>query len=78
MDSLNLFEEVGITYIVDIGDGRTMKRHIDQLRQNVHYSPESTSNVIDDCYYSYEPVTAVQNVDPVLQPPPIPLEEERR
>ena len=54
-----------VTYSVDIGDGRRMKRPIDQLHQNVHYSPESTSNPIDDYYYSYEPVTPVQDIDPV-------------
>ena len=52
-----------VTYSVDIGDGRTVKRHIDQLRRKVHYSPESTSNPIDDYYYSYEPVTPIQDID---------------
>ena len=54
-----------------------MKRHIDQLRQIVHYSPESTSNSIDNYYYSYEPVTSVQDGDSVLRTPPTLLEEER-
>ena len=67
-----------VTYSVDIGDRRTVKRHIDQLRQNVHYSPESTSNPIDDYYYSYEPVTPVQDVDPLLRTPSRSLEEEQR
>ena len=30
-----------VTYSVDIGDGRTVKRHIDQLLQSVHQSPKS-------------------------------------
>ena len=62
-----------VTYIADIGDERTVKRHIDQLRQNTHYSPESTSNPGDDYYYSYKPVTPVQDVNPVSQNPPRPL-----
>ena len=67
-----------VTYSVDIGDGRTVKWHIDQLHQSVHHSPKSTSNAIDDYYY-YEPATPVQDVHPVPQtPPPRPLEEERR
>ena len=49
-----------VTYSVDKGDGRTVKLHIDQLRQNVHYSTESTSNPIDDYYYSHEPVAPLQ------------------
>ena len=66
------------TYSVDIGDGWTVKRHIDQLRQNVYHSPKSTSNLIDDYYY-YEPVTHVQDINPVSQTPsPRPLEEEQR
>ena len=65
-----------VTYRVDIGDGRMVKRHIDQLLQSVHQSPKSTSNAIDEYRY-YEPVTPVQEVDPVpLTPPPKPLEEE--
>ena len=28
-----------VTCSVDIGDGRAVKLHIHQLRQNVHYSP---------------------------------------
>ena len=66
-----------VTYSVDIGDGRTVKRHIDQLLQSIHQSPQSTSNAIDDyCYY--EPVTPVQEVDPVpLIPPPRLLKEEQ-
>ena len=64
-----------VTYSVDIGDRRTVKRYIDQLRQNVHHSPRSTSNAMDDyCYY--KPVTPVQEVDPVPQTSPRPLEEE--
>ena len=66
-----------VTYSVDIGDGRMVKRHIDQLRQNIHYSPKSTSKPIDDYYYSYEPATSVQDVDPVPRTPPRPIEEER-
>ena len=53
-----------VTYSVDIGDGWMVKRHIDQLHQYVHHSPKSTSNSMDDYYY-YEPVTPVQDVDPV-------------
>ena len=68
---------VPVTYSVDIGIGRTVKRHIDQLGQSIHHSPKSTSNAIDDYYY-YEPVTPVQDVGPVPQTPsPRPLEEER-
>ena len=55
-----------------------MKRHIDQLRQNDHYSVESISNLIYDYYYSYEQVTPVQDVDPVLRSPSRPLEVEQR
>ena len=66
-----------VTYSIDIGNERMVERHIDQLRQNVHHSPKSTSNTIDDYYY-YEPVTPVQDVDPVPHTPPRPLEEERR
>ena len=65
-----------VTYSVDIGDEWTVKRHIDQLHQYVHYSPESTSNPIKDYYYSYEPVTPVQDVDPAPLTPPRQLEEE--
>ena len=65
-----------VTYSIDICDRWTVKQHIDQLCQNVHYSPESTSNPTDDYYYSYEPVTPVQDVDPVPQTPPRPLEEK--
>ena len=54
-----------------------MKRHIDQLCQIVHYSPESTSNPIDDYYYSYEPIPPVQDIYPVPRSPPRPLEEEQ-
>ena len=65
-----------VTYSVDIVDGPTVKRHINQLTQSVHHSPKSTLNAIDDYYY-YEPVTPVQDVNPVLQTPPVrPLEEE--
>ena len=65
-----------VTYSVDIEDGRTVKRHIDQLHEHVNHSPKSTSKAINDYYY-YESVTPVQNVNPVLQaPPPKPLEEE--
>ena len=67
-----------VTYSVDIGEGRTVKRHKDQLRQKVHRSPKSTSNMINDYYY-YEPVTLVEDVNPVLQTPPQrTLEEEER
>ena len=66
-----------VTESVDIEDGMTVKQHIHQLRQNVHYLPESTLNPIDGCYYSYEPVTPVQDVDPVSCTLPRPLEEER-
>ena len=65
-----------VTYSVDIGDGQTVKQHIDQLRQNVHCSPEPTSNSINDYYFSYEPVT-VQDVDPVPRTRQRLLEEER-
>ena len=60
-----------VTYSVDRRDGWTVKRHIlvDQLHQNVHRSPKSTSNTIDD-YYCYELVTPVQDVDPVPRTPP--------
>ena len=64
-----------VTYSVDIGNGRTVKRHIDQLRQSIHHSPKSTSNAIDDYDY-YEPGTAGQDVDPAPRTPPRPLEEE--
>ena len=66
-----------VTYSVDIGDKQMVKQHVDQLRQNVHDSCEPTSNSIDDYYYWHEPVTPVQDVDPVPQIPPRPLEEER-
>ena len=67
-----------VTYSVDIENRRTIKQHIDQLRHSVHRSPESTSNTIDDYHY-YEPVTPVQDVDPVPQTHlPKPLEEEQR
>ena len=56
-------------------DGRS--NDTDQLRQNVHYSPKSTWNPIDDYYYSYEPVTPVQDANPVPWTPPRPLEEEQ-
>ena len=59
-----------VIYISDMRYGRTVKQHIDQLSQNVHYSLESTSNPINHYYYSYEPVTPVQDVDPVPQTPP--------
>ena len=77
MDFWSHPEEIGTSHLeVDIGDGRTVKRHIDQLHQSVHHSLKSTSNVIDDYHY-YEPVTPVQDVDPVPRtPPPRPLLEE--
>ena len=70
----HLEEMAPVTYSVDIGDGRMVKRHIHQLLQNVNQSPRSTSNAIDDyCYY-----LPVQEVDLVpLTPPPRPLEEEQ-
>ena len=58
-------------------DARRSDIYIDQLRQSVHHSPKSTSNAIDDYHY-YEPVTPVQDVDPVPRtPPPRPLEKEQ-
>ena len=66
-----------VTYTVDTGDEQMVKKRIDQLRQNVHYSPKSTSNPTDDYYYSYEPVTPDQDVNPVPRTPPKPLGEER-
>ena len=67
-----------VTYSFDIGDGRTMKRHMDQVRQSIHHSPKSTSNAIDDYHY-YEAVTPVQAVNQVPRTPlPRPLAEERR
>ena len=77
MNSWNRLEEIGTSHLqCDIGDARRVKGHIDQLHQSVHHSPKSTSNVIDDYYYQ-EPVTPVQDVDPVPQTaPPRPLEEE--
>ena len=59
-----------VIYSVNIGNERTVKRHIDQLRQNGNYLPESTSNPIDDYYYSYKPVTPTQDVNPVSRTPP--------
>ena len=59
-------------------DQNQLSRHLDHLHQNVHYSLEYTSNPFNDYYYSYEPVTPVQDVAPVLQTPPRPLEEGRR
>ena len=67
-----------VTYSVDIGDERMVKRHIDLLHQNVHYTPESTSNRINEYYYLYEPVTPHQDAHPVLRTPSRSLEEERR
>ena len=67
-----------VTYSVDIGNGWMVKRLRDELCEYIHYSPESSSNPIDDYYYSYQPVTPVQEVDPVLLTPPRPLEEKRR
>ena len=66
-----------VTCSVDIRDGWTVKRHIDQLRQNIYHSPKSASNQSDGYYYSYEPVTSVQDVNPVPQTSPRPLEEKQ-
>ena len=38
-----VLQKLGVTYRVDIGNGTTVKRHIDQLRQKADPSPKSTS-----------------------------------
>ena len=65
-----------VTYSVAIGDRQMVKRHIDQERQNIHHSLKSISNQFDAYYYLYEPVTPVQDVDPILQTPARSLEQE--
>ena len=67
-----------VTYSAYIGDEQMVKRHIDQLCQNVHYWRKSTSNPIDDYFYSYEPFSPLEDVDPVPRNPPRLLQEERR
>ena len=49
-----------VTYSVDIGKNRTVKRHTDQLRQRVKSTegssqPVSRSPTTDDFYYPYDP-----------------------
>ena len=48
-----------------------VKCHVNQLHQRLDFSPESTSQSINDCYYTYEPDTPAPqlDIDPV---PPIP------
>ena len=75
MDSGNSLEKLGpVTYSVDIGNGTTVKRHIDQLRQKADPSPKSTSQPTDDYFYQYEPDTPTPDADPI---PPIPRQENQ-
>ena len=54
-----------------------VKHHVDQLYQMVDSSPESTSQSINDYYYSYEPGTPAPQLDINLVPPiPRQVDEE--
>ena len=44
-----------ITYSVDIGKGRIVKPHVDQLREKVVPTSSAQSQVVDDYYFPVEP-----------------------